>query len=108
MDRDPCRPAGSTLVTDRRTIYGALGASLVVHLLVILLTWNAKLVGDFTSSLAQTQPGELELFVVPDAGVPQEPEQPTTYVDLPDRLASETPPERADFLEHGAHKIRKH
>ncbi len=85
-------------MTDRRTIYGALGASLVVHLLVILLTWNARLVGESASGVARAQPGELELFVVPDAVAAQEPEQPTTYVDLPDRLASETPPERADFL----------
>ena len=84
-------------MTDRRTTYGAFAASILVHLLAILFTWNAELVGEPAMVPDRAPVEELELTLLPDPEA-EEPEQPTTYVDIPERLAAENPPERADFL----------
>jgi outer membrane biosynthesis protein TonB len=86
-------------VTDRRILRNTLAVSFVLHLLLAVLTWNVP----FLPSVPPEAAAEptVELFLVPDdlstPAAAEDPEQPTRYTEIPDRLADERP-DQADFL----------
>jgi TonB family protein len=73
-------------------------ASLLIHLVILLATWNVDLIGAGGPMTAHADQDAVVLQIIPDEGPARNPGQPTTYTDIPQRAAAEEPPERADFL----------
>jgi TonB-like protein len=106
-------------VNERRIIQGAFGISLVVHLLFAVATWKLPFL-EVDLSQAQSLDQEVEFYTVPEdtpdpaeADKGEEPEEsedpnepdtssnwkmPTDLSMVPDRLASEIPPDNPDYL----------
>jgi len=90
---------GTGTVTDRKFRTRALIASLLVHGVVFLATWNLHLAGENASGSVLAQEDLVELTLIPDESVESEAsDQPTEYTAVPERLATEEPPEQADYL----------
>jgi outer membrane biosynthesis protein TonB len=91
-------------VTSRRLTSYAFLASLLLHLLVGALTWNLSLLrgGDSAQAAVEKADKTVEVVLVPDEETaPPEaakPRTPTAYTEIPERLATERPPDQADFL----------
>ncbi len=86
---------------------GAFGVSVLLHLVLALVTWRIPLVPVADPAQARDRFAEVEVLLEDpdDPAAPQaaEPETPTAITSIPDRLASATPPPRAEFLaEHDA------
>jgi len=86
-------------VSDRSAMMRGLAASLFLHALLALLTWNADLfrVPDSQSAEDQT----VEVFLEPDTGIPPLPEadaRPDAYTSVPERQEAAVPPASPDFL----------
>ena len=97
-----CRSAsaiGHGLVQEKRIIQGAFVVSLLLHLVLAAATWRMPLIPRSIPAMADEPPTEVELFLVPDeaADDPAD-EMPTAYTAVPERQASETPPEDPDYL----------
>lgn len=92
---------------ENRIIVGAFGVSVLLHLVLALVTWRIPFVPQIDPALADDRYNEVEVLLTEpepaaDAAA-DEPDLPTAITSIPDRLASDTPPPRADFLaEHDA------
>lgn len=86
-------------MTNRRLTLYAFLASLLLHLVVVALTWNVSLIRGGGSVQAAVEKA-VELVLVPeDVTAPSAaPQAPTAYTEIPERLKSERPPDQADFL----------
>lgn len=94
-------PQGPRDVTSRRITVYAFIASLLLHLIVGLLTWDLSLLkGGEAAQAADDRTVELVLTpdVAPAEAPAAEPQAPTAYTEVPERLATEEPPDQADFL----------
>ena len=92
---------------ENRIILGAFAVSVLLHLALAIATWRIPFVPRVDPALAGERTDEVEFVLLePDrdgAPEPDEPDRPTAFTSIPERLASETPPPRADFLaEHDA------
>lgn len=92
---------------ENRIIVGAFAVSLLLHLAVAVATWRIPFVPRVEPALAAERGDEVEfLLVEPEDAADQAAaadDLPTAITSIPDRLASPTPPPRADFLaEHDA------
>jgi hypothetical protein len=88
-------------VPKRRDMPKAFLASLVIHALLVLVTWNLDLFGDAAkeAGAAAPQRGDIvEMFLVPDDVPGVDLDRPTAFTNVPDRHEVEEPPSRADFL----------
>lgn len=94
-------------MSERGRSWGSFGVSVALHLAVALLTWNERLLTLDAAPEVRAATDAVELTFEPPppeaAGRPevppvQEPELPRAYVDVPERMRSEEPPARADFL----------
>lgn len=85
-------------MTDRRLLSTTLLISLALHAMLALLARRLDFAPLLTPA-AQAAEAAVEILLVPDPDAPDDTatEQPTSYTEIPDRLASERP-ERADFL----------
>ena len=88
---------------EQRLTQTAFAVSLIVHLLLALSTWNLRFVGEPDWGAALAEDDAVELILVPDPavatdGADEGPELPRAYTDIPERMATLQPPERADFL----------
>ena len=86
------------IVTNRKLFTTTFAISMVLHALLAVLTWKF----DFLPVMppeAQAEPSvELYLVDLPaEGGTDSDPDQPTAYTEIPDRLADERP-DQADFL----------
>jgi len=84
--------------SDRKVIVGATVVSVVVHLVAALLTWNLPLIGEADLQAAPSASDEIELFLVSDEQLGEESSMPDAYTAVPERLATDEPPENPDFL----------
>ena len=78
----------------------SLAVSLVLHAAFAVATWHLDLYPQPDTALAQIAPDEILVELIPATleGAPEVDQQPDTYTSIPKRLASDTPPEQADFL----------
>ncbi len=92
-------------VTSRRLTLYAFLASILLHLIIGALTWDLSLLRAGETAQAAVDK-VVELVLAPEeeppappvAAVPPEPQTPTAYTEIPERLATENPPDQADFL----------
>ncbi|HPF35540.1 MAG TPA: energy transducer TonB [Candidatus Krumholzibacteria bacterium] len=86
---------------NRRTTVWAFLAALVLHGLVLLLTWNLDLIGEALRPAAPSarapQEDVVEMVLVPDDPLFQ-PDGPRAFTSVPERQEVEAPPENPDFL----------
>jgi len=75
-------------------------ASLLIHALVVLVTWNLDFVGDEyrEAAAAPNRDDVVEMILVPDDMPGVEFDRPSEFTSVPDRHEVEEPPSRADFL----------
>lgn len=86
-------------MTDRRSLYLAFFAALLLHATVLTLTWNLDLIGRLARRAAATHDKTspvVELFLAPD----EKPraDLPKAYTSVPERQEAEKPPDNPDFL----------
>jgi len=91
-------------VSERKIQGYTVLASLVVHAILAVLTWNFDFLSAGVPMAAAAAEPSVELVLVPelegaeaDEPAKREPDQPDRYTEIPDRLAGERP-DRADFL----------
>ena len=84
---------------EKRVIQGAFALSLLLHLVLAAATWRIPLAPSVDPAMANDLEREVELFLVPDEPA-EDPsnELPQAFTAVPDRQASETPPEDPDYL----------
>gem|GEM_PF-1108745 len=88
-------------VQERRIIQGAFLMSLLLHLVLAAATWRVPFYPEVDEAMARDRSREVEMILVDppeEAGQEPDPTMPTAYTEIPDRQASETPPEKADYL----------
>lgn len=86
-------------MTERKIILGAFGLSLLLHLVLAAATWRIPLDFSVDPAMADDRVDEIELFLMPDEpGSDPSNEMPQAFTAVPDRLASETPPDDPDYL----------
>ena len=88
-------------MNEKRIFQVALVASLLLHLVLAAVTWRIPFVPEIDPAQAAEPVDEVEVLLVDPEDLPPPPEEadmPTAYTAIPDRLASETPPEQADYL----------
>jgi hypothetical protein len=88
------------IVHEKRIFQGAFAVSLLLHLVLAAATWRIPFVPEVDPARAAEYGDEVELILLDpeEDGAQSTPDQPTAYTAIPDRLASETPPEQADYL----------
>jgi len=77
----------------------ALLASLMIHVLLVLVTWNLDFVGEAPHDPGSTGPRQskvVEMILVPEAEFGFD--RPKTFTSVPDRHEVEAPPKNPDFL----------
>ncbi len=86
-------------MTDRKLIISTTIASLLLHVIIGVLTWNLPLFGDGKPP-REAAANEVEVILVdPDKPVgAKDSTLPTAYTEMPERLASDTPPDHPDYL----------
>ena len=84
---------------EKRVIQGAFALSLLLHLVLAAATWRIPLAPSVDPAMAKDLEREVEIFLMPDE-TPEDPskEMPRAFTAVPDRQASETPPEDPDYL----------
>jgi hypothetical protein len=86
-------------VREDRIIVGAFVVSLLLHLVTAALTWKLPFIPDIDPTLSDASAAEVEVILLDtDSDTPADPDQPTAYTAIPERLAAEEPPARADYL----------
>jgi hypothetical protein len=85
-------------VQEKKIIQGAFLLSLLLHLVLAAATWRIPLAPSVDPALADDMAREVELFLMPDEAAPSENEMPKAFTSVPDRQATETPPEAPDYL----------
>ena len=90
-------------VTERKLMTIAAVASVLVHALVVILTWNLPLQAEPEAWSGPDDETEIELTLLPDEAAESPAEQPSAYVAIPERLAVPTPPDEpvVVYCEHG-------
>ncbi|MFO7654736.1 MAG: energy transducer TonB [Candidatus Krumholzibacteriia bacterium] len=83
--------------TDQRVMTAAVAFSLLAHALLLLFTWDLSLSAAL-APVPDDQRDEIELLLVPDEPADRESELPRRYTAVPERLATDEPPENPDFL----------
>ncbi len=84
---------------EKRIIQGAFVLSLLLHLVFAAATWRIPFAPGVDPAMADDLEREVELFLIPDEpGEDIASEMPKAYTAVPDRQASETPPEDPDYL----------
>jgi hypothetical protein len=86
-------------VQERRIIQAAFFASLLLHLVLAAATWRIPLTPYVDPALAADRDREVELLLMPDD--PREDpaqEMPQAFTAVPERQASEIPPDDPDYL----------
>ncbi|MCP4572347.1 MAG: hypothetical protein GY838_08335 [bacterium] len=82
-----------------RIIAGAFGVSLLLHLVTAAATWRLPFIPKIDPAVAAAAETEVEVLLIdPEEEEAGGADQPRTYVSLPERLASETPPDRPEYL----------
>jgi len=81
---------------DKKIMIGAIGVSLLLHVVVALFTWNIPL--DFSSDDSYQSPAQDVELIFESLDGSTDSDQPTAYVAVPDRLAAEEAPEDPDYL----------
>jgi len=88
-------------LNERKIVQIAFVVSLLLHLVVAAVTWRIPFIPHADPALAEEQTREVELLLVDDPLTPEDstdPDMPTAYAAVPDRLATEEPPEQPDYL----------
>jgi len=86
-------------VSNRKFKLGAATASVVLHLVLILLTWNFQVGTDGEPASALANEEFIELTLLPDQMLePEDNAQPKQYTAVPERLATQEPPEDPEYL----------
>ena len=89
---------GNRRVESRKVIWGAFALSVLLHLVIAAATWRIPFV-TVDPQVARAAERELELFLVPaEERAAEDAELPSAYTSVPERQASEQPPEKADYL----------
>jgi hypothetical protein len=71
----------------------------LLHVLLVLVTWNVQLAEGGADDGIPGQEDMIELTLVPDEDTSSaESQLPSEYTAIPERLATEEPPEQADYL----------
>ncbi len=86
---------------NRRDMPKAFLASLVIHALLVLVTWNFDIFGDAAREAGSAAPrwsDVVEMILVPDDVSGVDFNRPTAFTNVPERHEAEEPPARADFL----------
>jgi len=86
-------------VHEKRIFQGAFALSLLLHLVFAAATWRIPFTptGDFAQ--AEDLDMEVELFLMPDESAADPSNQmPQAYTSVPERQATEKPPEDPDYL----------
>ena len=84
---------------ERNVIRTAFIASLLLHLVLAAATWRVPLFPRVDPAALAADDDTVEMVLLPEQQSPDDPyELPRAYTEIPDRLASETPPEKADYL----------
>lgn len=84
---------------EKRVIKIAFGVSLLLHLVLGAATWRIPLRPTIDPAMAAPDAQDVEIFLVDDEDLAQnDPEQPQAFTSMPERLASEVPPEDPDYL----------
>jgi hypothetical protein len=86
------------LMHEKRIIQTAFVVSLLLHLVFAAATWRIPLTPSVNHAMADDS-REVELFLIPD-DLAEDPDNkmPKAFTAVPDRQASETPPEDPDYL----------
>lgn len=84
---------------EKRVIQGAFALSLLLHLVLAAATWRIPLAPSVDPAMANDLEREVELFLMPDEPA-EDPsnDMPQAFTAIPDRQASETPPDDPDYL----------
>jgi len=86
-------------VQEKRVIKIAFGVSLLLHLVLAAATWRIPLAPSVDPAMAAPQDQEVEIFLVDEEELAEnDPEMPRAFTSMPERLASEVPPEDPDYL----------
>jgi outer membrane biosynthesis protein TonB len=86
-------------VREDRIIAGAFGVSLLLHLVLAAVTWRLPFIPEIDPAVAEAAETEVEVLLLdPEEEAAEAADQPRSYVAMPERLASETPPEQPDHL----------
>jgi len=86
-------------VQERRIIQGAFAASLLLHLVLAAATWRIPLFPEIDPAALAAPDDAVEVFLMPaEDQSAHNMELPRKYTEIPDRLASETPPDQAEYL----------
>jgi hypothetical protein len=86
-------------VSERKIILGAFVLSLLLHLVLAAATWRIPLDFSIDTAMAEDLQNEVELFLVPDEALTDPAnEMPQAFTSIPERQATEEPPEDPDYL----------
>ncbi len=86
---------------DQRVIQGAFAISLLLHVLLAALTWRIPLFPKIDPEARAANDDVVEMILLPPETATDDPSAqnlPKAYTEIPDRQASETPPDEADYL----------
>jgi hypothetical protein len=87
------------MTAERRVMTAAALGSLLVHAVVLIATWDLSLSAVVARPAGAKTEREVELLLVPDPDRPQDADRPPErYTAIPERLATETPPDDPDYL----------
>ena len=84
-------------LSNRKVVTGAAIASVLVHVVAAILTWNLTLFTEADLHAATQRDDEIELILI-DVESDAASTMPEAYTAVPERLATEEPPEAPDFL----------
>lgn len=86
-------------MNEKRIIQTAFAGSLLVHVVFAAGTWNCDMKPSLSQAMAEEAATEVELFLMPDEQF-EDParDMPQAFTAVPDRQATEEPPEDPDYL----------
>ncbi len=87
-------------MAEKRIFQGAFIVSLLLHVVLAAATWRIPLIPEIDPAEAAEWGDEVELLLIDpeEEAAASDSDQPTAYTAIPERLASEEPPEQADYL----------
>jgi len=72
--------------------------SCLLHVLIVLVTWHIPLMAEAETWTSEPEATAVELTLLPDDFTATDPDSPTSYVAIPERLATEEIQTDPDFL----------
>ncbi len=85
--------------SNRKFKIGAAAISVLLHLLLIMTTWNLPLAGSGEPGSVLANEDVIELTLLPEeTPATAEPAKPSEYTAVPERLAAAEPPDDPDYL----------